>query len=135
MIQNKPKIEVSVWVTTVLVVVLAFAGCASKGQNSPSDVVQAAYRAANECRYEEVEQYLSSGLRKKVNLLVFFGGSLEEKMDKETKKGTIKKIKIKKEEIQGERATVQFELRFEDGTSKDDDKSLIKENGEWKISG
>lgn len=128
------KRKTALWPVIVLAAGM-LGGCASRDQKTPSGVIKTAYQAANEGRYEDVEQYLSSGLRKKVDLLVFFGGSLEEKLDKETKKGTIKKIKIKKEEIQGERATVHFEIRFEDGSTKDAEKKLVKEDGVWKISG
>ena len=127
--------KTAIWVAALMLAAGALEGCASKDQKTPSGVVKAAYRAANEGRYEEVEQFLSSGLRKKVSMLVFFGGSLEEKLDKETKKGTIKKIKIKKEEIEGEQAVVRFEIRFEDGTTKEADKKLVLEDGEWKIDG
>ncbi len=129
------KRKISLWPVIVLAAAGTLGGCASKDQKTPSGVIKTAYRAANEGRYEDVEQYLSSGLQKKVDLLVFFGGSLEEKLDKETKKGTIKKIKIKKEEIEGERATVRFEIRFEDGSTKDAEKKLVREDGVWKISG
>ncbi len=131
----KVKRRTSYWLSAVMAVILTLAGCATKDPNSPGEVVKAAYLAANEGQYAEVEKHLSSKTRSKLKLLVFLGGSLEEALNKETKKGTIKKIKIKKVEIQGEEAIVRFKLHFQDGTTKDGEKKLIKEDGEWKISG
>lgn len=112
-----------------------FGGCDSIGQKSPSEVVKAAYMAANEGKYSEAEKYLSSEVitAMKGGLGALAGG-MKGAWDKTTRNGTIEKIEIIDEGVRGESATVKFRIHFKDGKTKDDDEPLIKENGQWKIT-
>ncbi len=108
-------------------------GCDSIGQKSPSEVVIAAYMAANEGKYSEVKKYMSSEVINAMAGLGALAGGWKAVWDKITRNGTIQRIEILKEEMRGEGATVYFRIHFKDGKTKVDDKPLIKEDGQWKI--
>jgi hypothetical protein len=98
--------------------------------------VVAAYMAANEGNYSEVEKYMSSGL---INAIKEgkgqFAGGLKGVCDKATRNGTIKKIEIMREGGRKEFGKiVEFRIHFKDGETKVDLEVLIKEGGQWKIS-
>jgi len=102
---------------------------------SPSEVVIAAFMAANQGIYSEAEKYLSSAVINAVK--TGWGndaGGLKGIWDRVTRNGTMDRIEILKEEIRGEGATVYFRIHFKDGATKNEDEPLIKENGQWKIT-
>jgi hypothetical protein len=103
--------------------------CAST--NSPSQVVVAAYMAANEGKYSEAEKYMSSGL---INAIKE-GEGVKGVWDKTTRNGTIQKIEIREEFVRKEfgAAIVHFGITFKDGKTLGDSEILIKEGGQWKI--
>jgi len=110
-------------------------GCNSIGQKSPSEVVVAAYMAANEGKYSEAEKYMSSEVINAMKSgLGALAGGWKGSWDQTTRNGTIQRIEILKEEVRGEGATVHFRIHFKDGKTKDDDEPLIKEGGQWKIT-
>lgn len=117
-----------------IVIALYFftSGCDSTGKKSPSEVLVAAYMAANEGNYSEADKYLSS---EAINLLKEMGaGSMIDEWDEVTYSGTIKRIAILEEEIQEERATVYFRAYLNDGTTEDEEEIFIKEDNQWKIT-
>jgi hypothetical protein len=81
-----------------------------------------------------MKQYASAGI---IALMAQKGGDamLQKAADEDTRNGTIVKVEILKEEIRGEEAKVHYRIHYKDGQTKDDDASLIKEKGEWKLSG
>jgi hypothetical protein len=101
---------------------------------SPSEVVVAAYMAANEGKYSEVEKYMSSDAISAIKNLGALAGGMKGIWDKTTHSGTIRKIEIPKQEVRGEEATVYFRILFKDGKTEDGDEPLIKEGGQWKIT-
>ena len=110
-------------------------GCASIGQKSPSQVVVAAYMAANEGKYSEAEKYMSSEI---INAVKggegMFAGGWKGSWDKITRNGTIQKIEILYGDAGGRfGAEVYFRIHFKDGKTKDDTEYLMKEGGQWKI--
>jgi hypothetical protein len=111
-------------------------GCDSIGQKSPSQVVIAAYMAANEGKYSETEKYLSSIVLKffKIAPKAGVGGSIISLWDRATRYGTIRRIEILGEKVRGIRATVSFRIHFKDGKTNDEKLPLIKEDGQWKIT-
>jgi hypothetical protein len=107
--------------------------CGPIGQKSPSQVVVAAYMAANEGKYSEAEKYLSSHLINAIKGgLGALAGGMKGFWDYKTRKGTIQTIEILKEEVRGEGATVYFRIHFKDGNTEDAHESLIKEGGQGK---
>ena len=120
---------------SIIVVFMLINGCNSIGQKSPSEVVIAAYMAANEGKYSEAEKYLSSEVMNAMKGGIgALAGGMKGAWDKTTRNGTIEKIEILKEEVRGEGANVFFKIHFKDGKTKDDDEPLIKEDGRWKIT-
>lgn len=132
------KIYQSSLAVFVIVAFIFSSGCdsrKSRSQKSPSEVVKAAYLAANEGNYSTAENYFSSELidALKGDLGATAGG-MKGVWDKQTRDGTIDKIEILKEEVRGEGATVDFRIHFKNGKTRDVDKPLIKENGRWKLT-
>jgi hypothetical protein len=130
--------QIHLFVTLVTVGFILVA-CGSGGgglfKKGPADVAKAAYMAANEGRYSEVEQYLSSDAINAVkSSLGAMAGGMKGIWDKTTRNGTIERIEILKEEIRGEGARVQFKIYFKGGATKEDHESLIQEKGSWKIT-
>lgn len=116
-----------------------FFGCSKTKQESPSEaseVVKAAYMAANEGKYSEADKYSAFGDMIK-EMTKVFGGSTKETWDETTRNGTIERIEILKEKIEkesmGTAVRVYFRLYFKDGQTKDDDNLLIKDEDGWKI--
>jgi len=107
-------------------------GCDSTGKKTPSEVLVAAYMAANEGNYSEADKYLSSEAIKLVKAMGT--GSMIDEWDEVTYFGTIKRIAILEEEIQEERATVYFRAYLNDGTTEDEEEIFIKEDNQWKIT-
>ena len=126
--------KISRFLFAAIVIALYFftSGCDSTGKKSPSEVLVAAYMAANEGNYSEADKYLSS---EAINLLKEMGaGSMIDEWDEVTYSGTIKRIAILEEEIQEERATVYFRAYLNDGTTEDEEEIFIKEDNQWKIT-
>ncbi len=111
-------------------------GCGSPlMQKSPSDVVKAAYLAANEARYTEFESYLSSeALAMSKTPAAVMSGGIKGALDKVTRNGTIVRIEILKEEIRGEGAKVQYKFHFKDGSTEESDDTLVLQKGLWKMT-
>ena len=129
------KISQAVLAAIVIAAFIFSSGCSSIGQKLPSDVVKAAYMTANEGKHSEVEKYLlSEVINSMKGGLGALAGGMKGVWDEATRNGTIQNIEILREEVRGEGTTVYFRIHFKDGTTKDDDKPLIKENGQWKIT-
>ena len=110
-------------------------GCGYIWHKSPSQVVIAAYMAANEGNYSKAEKYISSQLLDVAKgSLGALAGGIKGLWDEATRNGTIQKIEITKEKVRGEEATVYFKVFFKDGKIRDDKEVLIKERGRWRIT-
>ena len=105
--------------------------CTNLLHKSPENVVKAFFTAANDGKYSEAEGYLASSTK----VLMAAAGGIKKIADKETRDGKIESVEILKVETRGEGAKIYYKIHYKDGQTKDDDVSLIKENGEWKISG
>jgi hypothetical protein len=110
-------------------------GCVPS-QKSPGDVVKAYYSTANEGEFSEWEKTISeatrSALKKHLGQL---SGGIKGTCGRISRNGSITRVEITKEEIQGENATVTANISFKDGSTKSNDKiNLIKEKGSWKIA-
>ena len=116
----------------IMVIVL---GCADTlGAESPSDVVRAAYMAANDGKEEEVEKRLSSPDPAVVEIVgILASNGRQQRWKPSVRKGSIQGIEILEEKATAYRAEVRFKLHLKDGTSKEMEVPLIKEGGVWKI--
>jgi hypothetical protein len=54
--------------------------------------------------------------------------------DNITKKGTVQNVKVLKEEVRGEGATVRISVEYRDGTSAQVEEMMSKVQGKWKVS-
>ena len=111
----------------------------TKTQMKPSEVVKAAYMAANEAKYSEADKFLSSEIMNAVKELSdglkdeLLAG-LKEAWDAKTNNRTIKEIEIVKEDEQGKEAKITIKIHFKDGKTDDVVETLIKEGGQWKMT-
>lgn len=114
--------------------ILFVAACDSIVDKSPAETVAAAYMAANEGRYSEAKEYLSSAVIKVAEGdLGALAGGLRGMWDEITRNGTIREIEVLSEEVRGEGATVRFKIHYEDGRTKNEDEPLVQEDGQWKL--
>ena len=112
-----------------------FPSCSKIFTNSPSKTIVKFYTLANQGKYSEAEKLLSNEALNTINgPFVALAGGFKGVADNLTKNGNIKSIKILKETIRGEGANVKYIIYFKDGTQKQDEDNLIKENGMWKIT-
>lgn len=121
------------WIAVLAITPAALfsSSCGNLFKKSPEDVVKAFFAAANAGKYSEAEKYLSSSAK----MLVVLGGGIKELADEKTRDGTIDRVEILKVEKRGEGAKVYYRIHYKYDKPKDDDMSLIIEEGEWRISG
>jgi hypothetical protein len=62
------------------------------------------------------------------------GGGVKGALDNMTRNGSIDRIEIVKEEIRGEGAKVYFKLHFKDGSTVEQEESLILRDRAWKMT-
>ncbi len=100
----------------------------------PAEVVRITYEAANAGRYAAAEKHLSVAALKEINgMMARLAGGHIKLWDQWTKNRTISSLEVLKEEAVNGEVTVYFRLHFMDGSSKEDDDSLVLEGGEWKL--
>jgi hypothetical protein len=122
----------------LFVVVLLALPLGLKGQepatNSPGAVVKAVATAGNQSQYSEVEQYLTSdclaAMKRSPGQRT---GGIKGWMDRATRHGTMMRMDIIEEKIQGEGAEVTYTSHYRDRSTHTDQVNLIKEKGVWKI--
>jgi len=98
-------------------------------KKSPSEVVRACYMAANKGEYSDAQKYFSSELLNSLK-----GVGTKNMLDKVTRNGTIDTLEILSEQVRGEGAIVYLKIRFKDGNTVNAKDSLVKENGDWKVT-
>ena len=130
---HKPKYRIASLIGVISIVVIAvfILFLPSLGKISPSKTVKLYVKAIIEGNVSEFENYFSS------KSLRFLNKEFEDMEDAmESAKRAIKgleKIKILKEDIHNERATLRIKSFFKDGKTEEDKMRLIKENEIWKI--
>lgn len=95
---------------------------------SPSTVVSAFYRLANEGSYSAAEQYLSSATRPQL-------AGLPVVIDAFTHNRTISQVEILSQTESGDRAQVTFRLHFTGERPATQAVDLVREAGKWLIEG
>ena len=120
--------------------IISCSGNGSKTQSSsetrmkPSEVVTAAYMAANEEKYAEAEKYLSAEAKTAIQEAKELAGGIKDVWDTKTRNATIDGIEITQQDVQGEKATIAILIHFKDGSSSNQHESLVKEGGQWKMT-
>ncbi len=100
------------------------------GSPSPSQALKSVLLKANSGDYSVANKELSSEAKNALG-----SGVVSQAIwDDITKKGSITKVEILKEEIRGEGATVRFKLLYKDGSVFEGEEKLLKEDGKWKLS-
>jgi hypothetical protein len=125
-----PKLVLLVAGVYVLLVTVVVVVVAVSGSRSPSEVLQATFLNANQGRYSDANNGLSSQLR----AIQEQPGLAKQRWDSVTRKGSIANVEILKEEVRGEGATVRFKIHYKDGRSFESEEDLVKEGGKWKIA-
>ncbi len=119
----------TIWCVCWLVVVGCLAGC---GFGGPGSAAKAFVRHASEGRIEPAVESFSSSVRG-----TFGDDKLKSALKIQARtaasKGGIKKVQILEEKVQGDLATVKLQVTFGDGSIDQDDFSMIREEGQWKI--
>jgi len=106
----------------------------SETQMKPSEVVTAAYMAANEEKYAEAEKYISSEARTAIQEATELAGGMKDVWDTKTRNATIDGFEITQQDVQGEKATIAMLIHFKDGSISNQHESLVKEGGQWKMT-
>jgi len=119
------------WFVVFAVLVLFPASCSRIIKKGPPEVVKAFFAAANDGRYSDAERYLTASAK----ALMVLAGGIKKFADTETRDGKLDSVEILQQETRGQGAKIHYRLRYKDGQTKDDDASLIVEDGEWRISG
>ena len=112
-------------------ITLSWAGAPVK---SPAEIVRITYEAANAGRYADAETHLSAVALAQINgLMARLAGGHLKLWNGWTKNRSITRIEVLKEVVHNGQATVFYRFHFKDGSSKEDDDSLVLEDGEWKL--
>lgn len=106
------------------------AGGCSDGAKSPSEVVKAAFMAANEGRYADADSHVSSDdlLRVRANW-----GSAQAFWRRATGVGQLERIDIGAERVEGTEAVVECTFCYKDGSSVAYGVQLRLEKGAWRV--
>lgn len=99
---------------------------------TPSEVVRAAYEAANKGDYEKAEQQMT---RFGKALLLQGGVNSRDRWDHLTRNRSIKEIVVVNETVLDDSATVTIKCYFADNSSLKQDESLKIEDGAWRLVG
>jgi hypothetical protein len=115
--------------SSIVVICLLFSISSGCGGKSPSDTLKNTLLKANEGKYSEAQDALSSEVKK-----LFEGEMSKLVWDSITKQRTIKSVEVGKEQVRGEGATVSLKIVYKDGSSIEAEEEMIKEDGKWKSS-
>jgi hypothetical protein len=107
----------------------AQSGSDSSPAMTPGQVVRAFYAAAAENRLPEARRHMSPAL---IATLPQSGGLAKVCTDR-IGPVAMRGVQIVREQVDGPEATVSLRLHLVDGSTKDQQEMLVKENGEWKI--
>ena len=108
-----------------LLLCLIFVGCSSS--NSPSGVIKDFWKYSADGKMNEAVALVTGEGQ---GLMTAFFSMLTADIKE---KGGIKAIDIKKEEINGDTATVTYVVKYGNGSTKEDTDKLIKQDGKWKL--
>lgn len=105
---------------------LALVGC---GGGGPEGTVKKWFNAMNEGKHSEAVKYLAPALAEFAKM---DGGKAMS--DDMTNSGTMSKLEIVSSEVRGEGATVNARVHYKDGGVEDQTVTLVKIDGDWKVT-
>ncbi len=101
-------------------------------ESGPADVVERSYRAVEEGDAEAFISTLDPAVVALFRSKIV--SSIDSEQEKIEQKGGIDSIDVLSEEEQEEQAEVVVRIEYGDGTSEEQDITLSKYEGDWKIS-
>ena len=99
----------------------------------PADTVQKFFRHLEKGQIADASALLSSRAVGQVPPEKLRSG-LENGARQIASKGGIRSVKVQKEEIQGELASVTLLITYGNGSTESDNSKLVKEDGRWKLA-
>lgn len=105
---------------------VALVGC---GGGGPAGAVQGYYKAMNSGKYADALSYLTPTM---ADFAKFDGGKTMS--DEMTHNGTMTKVEILETNVRGEGAEIKARIHFKDGSVDDQNISLVKQEGKWKVT-
>ncbi len=116
----------------VLLVFMAIGACSSF--DSPSTVVKNFYKYTEAGKVNDAYELITTEGKE---MLQKYGGGASILSDETRRikgKSGIESFNIQSEEITGDTAKVVFKIIYGNGTTKEDNEELIKEQGAWRIT-
>ncbi len=98
----------------------------------PFQVLEAAIMAGNAGEYDESTQYLDPHASMGKDASGGFG-YIDRVWDPLTRNGSVARVEKGEENYQGQSVSVGYTLHYEDGSSKQDDATIVKVDGRWKV--
>jgi hypothetical protein len=105
---------------------LALVGC---GGGGPEGAVKGWYKAMNAGKHSDAIKYLGPAMAEFAKM---DGGKAMS--DEMTHNGTMTKLEILSTEVRGEGAEVKARIHFKDDSVEDQNISLVKQDGDWKVT-
>lgn len=124
------------FVVSIFLSATAFGNGNGSSASSPSDVVIEFYDCVKSGDYEGLVKFMKGSDNYTDEVKNQFVNSFEKNYEAQKKSnGGIDEVTIIEENINetGDVATVKINVVFEDGSKKEDEMRLSKENGKWKI--
>jgi hypothetical protein len=99
----------------------------------PGETVQQFYDRLNASDYDGAWSLYNAQAQRSLAEVGVSGSGLAEWATEETKRHTIQGVTIVNSSVFGDAATVRFEIRYRDGTSKRGTVDLRQEGGSWRL--
>ncbi len=111
------------------------AAASPAGEQGPGDTVQRFYNFLNERRFADAQAlYTQEALKIVDDPSIMGAGAFEQWAQNETKQGTLSSVSILHTEQQGaDAASVDFEVKYRDGSAERRQVGLKREGGIWKM--
>ena len=116
-----------------LALVLVSAIACSLVSSGPAATAQQFYRHLEKGQIEDAHTLLSSTALSQLPAEKLRSG-LEAGARQIASRGGIRSIKVEKEEVQGELASVTLLITYGNGSTETDTSKLVKEKGRWKLA-
>ncbi|MBL8981948.1 MAG: DUF4878 domain-containing protein [Gemmatimonadetes bacterium] len=102
-------------------------------QTTPSEVVQAFYKACNEGKYSVAEALATKETVDYLKNTMSMAGGLRGYCDAMTEEGTLTKVEILTERIRGEGARISLKFHYKSAPEETGEETLLKTPAGWRI--
>lgn len=118
----------------LLLCALAAACSSSSAPEGPSETVQEFYALLNDGKFDAARRLYNTEAQAVLgDPDIVSDAAFATWAEMETKKGRIERVKFVSQETDEDRATVECELHYSDGTSRPRSMSLTLEDGGWRL--